>query len=138
MPKLIKGARIPIFGHAKHTVFECNSSAYIDVPDTYSAAFNEEGRGSYRIEVVWATDHNRSIALRMFDPANPQSPPNWEFEFKGGDAPNTWWNFATTNVFGPGDDPWPRQNTLQMKTLDGSQAFLGSVVIVVEDFTPKR
>jgi hypothetical protein len=136
--KYISGARVPLFGHAKHSAFTCTSTDFIDVPDTYSAAYSPNGTGIFRLEVTFATKHDKAIALRMFDPANPTYPPTWEFTFTGGHAPNSWWNFQITDSFQPStDDPWPRQQTLQMKSVDGSEAILGSVVIVVEKFTPR-
>lgn len=129
------GARIPIFGHAAHSPFACNSTEFIEVPNTYSSSVSSIN-GKFRLEVVFATNHDQSIAIRMFDPANPALPPTWSFEFKGGHAPNSWWNFQVTDTFDMSFDPWPRQSTLQMKSVEGSQSILGSVVIVVEELSP--
>jgi len=132
--KLMAGARITLFGHAKHREFLCRSTEFIDVPDTYSSSI-VFGKVKFRLEVTFATNHDCLLGLRMFDPANPQIASTWYIELKGGHAPNTWWNYQVSDSILLTGDPWPRQSTLQMKSLDGSEAILGSVVIVVEEFT---
>jgi hypothetical protein len=134
--KYVVGARVPIFGHAAHDPFGFSSTEYVDVPNTYSSSYLDF-TGRCRLEVVFATNHDQSIEIRMFDPANPSFPPVWLFEFKGGHAPNSWWNFQVTDGFSLSwRDPWPRQNTLQVRSPGGSPAILGGVVLVVEDMVP--
>jgi hypothetical protein len=128
------GVRIPIFGHAGHTTFMTSSTEYVDVPSTYSAVAASI-RGTYRVEVVFAANHDRQMALRMFDPANPDHRPNWEFIFQAGHAPIDWWTFDTRN-FSSSIDPWQRQNTLQIRSLDGSLVNLASVHLVMLSSTP--
>lgn len=134
--KYVVGARVPIFGHAAHDPFAFASTEFVDVPNTYSSSFSSL-RGRCRLEVVFATNHDQSIEIRMFDPANPSFPPVWLFELKGGHAPNSWWNFQVTDGFSLSwQDPWPRQNTLQVRSPGGTPAILGGVVLVVEDIVP--
>jgi hypothetical protein len=64
------GARVPIFGHAAHDPFAFASAGFVDVPNTYSSSYSGF-RGRCRLEVVFATNHDQSIEIRMFDPANP-------------------------------------------------------------------
>tara|TARA_R110002096_G_C14369376_1_gene704723 strand:- start:35 stop:544 length:510 start_codon:yes stop_codon:yes gene_type:complete len=137
--KYLSGARLPIFGHAGHSLFRTNSTSFIDVPGTYGTTYFL-GQGRYRLEVAFATDHDGEISLRMFDPANPTQPAEWEFNFIGGHAPDSWWSFQTTEAFSltRGRDPWPRQSTLQARSIDGSSFNLGSVTLVVEDFAPQK
>jgi len=133
--KYVAGARIPIFGHAAHSSFQCDSREFVNVPGTFSSE-TSNGQGRYRLEVAFATNHDKGFSLRMFDPANPSLDPQWSFDFWGGHASNIWWNFQTTPTFNVRfkSDPWPRQSTLQARSIDGSTFFLGSVVLVVESF----
>lgn len=131
--KYAPGVRVPLFGHAGHTAFRCQSTTYVDVPGTYSSSWGPQ-RCKCRLEVMFAAPHDKALRLRMFDPANPGSGHRWELEFVGGHAPNTWWNFQVTDVFQAElGEPWPRQNTLQIRSNDGSEVILASVAILVTD-----
>ena len=129
--------RIELFGHSAHSAFTCNSTEYQSVPGTFDAHWSlpvppvpAGAQRYFRIETLFAVNHDRIIWLRMRDPANNLT--NWEYSFQGGHAPNSWWSWGTTVRFQHWN-PWPCQNQLEIKASDTSGAILGSVWLVVED-----
>lgn len=134
--KYVSGARVPVFGHSAHSALKCTSTTYLDVPGTYSSSYSPQ-KCRCRLEVTFASHHDKAFSLRMFDPANPTHGHRWEFEFIGGHASNSWWNFQVTDEFtAEFGEPWPRQNTLQIKSKDGSEIILGNVTLWITSLIP--
>jgi len=135
--------RVQVFGHIGHDLLDITSTTYVEVPGTFSSIngpFPLPAAGTirwYRVEVLFAVNHDEVIYLRMKDPFNTYLP-TWEHSFQGGHATNEWWTWSTTPRFSLSDleedyGIWGRQSHLEVKALTTSKAYLGSVWIVAED-----
>jgi hypothetical protein len=140
--EVVASYRIEIFGHAGHDLFSIASTDYVSVPGTFSAVDNPFPAATagtsrlWRVEVLFAVNHDRVITLRLHDPANTST--LWEQSFAGGHAPNTWWSWRTSPQFQAAfnQQALKRQFELQMKSSDTNTAYLGSVWVVAEDVKP--
>jgi hypothetical protein len=129
--KYVPGGRVVIFGHAAHDAFKTSSNSYVDVPGTFESRW-DAGKCTCRLEVAFAVQHDCKIGLRMCDPWNNQV--QWEVELQGGHASNDWWSHLTTEVYSPQfGEPWPRQHCLQIRSIDGKETLLGSVILWIID-----
>lgn len=129
MVKYMTGSRIPVFGHAAHSVFQFSSVTYVDVPDTFSATTYLTNNAVY-LEAMFAGDHDKVMQMRCWDPANPSLPPQWEVTLTAGHAFQNWWTFETVKIEkSHSSDPWQRQCLLQVRSVNGSPMRLGSAVL---------